>query len=98
MKCQAPLHLQDIVISTASMGNIRTLGQVHITRRGAVRGDVHCHELRIEGRLDGSATVTNHLRVLQSAVMDADVRAHSIMIDVGATCTGRLQLNMSSDR
>lgn len=90
--CGEGLHLQDAIIVGRSVGPLKTLGNVHVTRKGAVRGSVDCEHLLVEGKLAGDITVKETAAIRKKAKVKANITANRVSIEKGATFSGELRI------
>jgi cytoskeletal protein CcmA (bactofilin family) len=82
--CGRQIQLQDAVLAGLMAGNVTTLGQVLITRKGAVRGRIECGGLQVEGALSGTIHVRGPARVDSRAAVYGKLKAQSLVVASGA--------------
>lgn len=73
-------------------GSVRNARQVMLAREGAVRGDVHAHEVVVGGVIDGNVTASDRLELQSSAVVNGDIATKSIVVMEGARINGGVKM------
>jgi cytoskeletal protein CcmA (bactofilin family) len=85
----------DIRIDGTLRGNLRTKGKVVIGTSGFVKGEVHCKNSDVEGKIEGKINVLELLSLKAPSVILGDISAKRLAIEPGAKFTGNC--NMGSD-
>jgi cytoskeletal protein CcmA (bactofilin family) len=79
-----------LVVFGAVRGDGRVGGLLHLAMRAQWEGEVHAQAAVIAGQLTGRLVVEGKLEIGSTAVIRADVTAHSIAIAKGAVIEGGL--------
>lgn len=83
-----PLTINDYV----AVRQLKVANRVEIGKKGFVVAGVRCDELKIVGRLQGSAVVLKTVQLGKKAEVRADIRATHIKIEPGARLEGELRI------
>lgn len=87
----------DIRIDGTLSGNIRTKGKVVIGNTGIAKGEVHCKNSDVEGKIEGKISVQELLSLKSTSIILGDISAKRLAIEPGARFTGNCQMN-STDK
>ena len=85
----------DIRIDGTLNGNIRTKGKVVIGNTGIAKGEVHCKNSDVEGKVEGKILVQELLSLKSTSTILGDISAKRLAIEPGARFTGNCQMNPS---
>lgn len=85
----------DIRIDGTLNGNLQTKGKVVIGSTGLIKGEVHCKNSDLEGKVEGKINVQELLSLKSTSVILGDISARRLAIEPGAKFTGNC--NMSFD-
>jgi len=83
-------------ISGTVKGNVEVQGRTVVMPGGTVEGEVASTTAEIGGKINGQISVTERLVLKSTAVVDGDLRAPKVVIEDGATFTGRCDMSGSS--
>ncbi len=86
----------NVHISGTVKGNVEVQGRTVIMPGGAVEGEVSSTTAEIGGKVSGQISVKERLVLKATAVVDGDVRTAKLVIEEGATFTGRCDMSGSS--
>ncbi len=92
-RCSGQIQLQNAILTGIMTGNVSTLGQVRITRRGTVRGKIECGSLLVEGGLVGNVRVRGVARIDSKGSLAGSLSASSIVIEAGARLDCQLDIS-----
>lgn len=70
-------------------GEIVLTGAVVVAASGLVRGPVSADVVRVAGRIEGSVTARDHLRLEHTGQMEGDVATASLVVEDGGSLNGR---------
>ena len=70
-------------------GEIVLTGAVVVAASGLVRGPISADVVRVAGRIEGSVTARDHLRLEQTGQMEGDVATASLVVEDGGRLNGR---------
>jgi len=76
-------------------GNLKTKGKLVIGETGAVKGEVHCKNAVVEGKIEGKISVNELLTLKATSSMTGDIITRRLAIEPGAKFSGHC--NMSAD-
>ncbi len=85
----------DIRIDGTLKGNLRTKGKVVIGSTGLIKGEIHCKNSDVEGKVEGKINVQELLTLKATSTIHGDISARRLAIEPGAKFTGNC--NMSSE-
>lgn len=77
------------------VGNINAKGKVVIGETGNIKGEIHCKNADVSGKLEGKITVSEQLSLKATSVINGDINTNKLAIEPGAKFTGTC--NMSGD-
>lgn len=97
-KCTGQIDLQNVVVGGVQAGTVTTMGEVRVTRRGAMSGRLDCGALRVEGTLTGEATVRGSVRVESRGSIRGNLSATSLVIPAGGRFEGELRIEPPTRR
>lgn len=83
----------DIRIDGTLNGNLRTKGKVVIGNTGIAKGEVHCKNSDVEGKVEGKILVQELLSLKATSTILGDISAKRLAIEPGARFTGNCQMN-----
>ncbi|RMB57981.1 polymer-forming cytoskeletal protein [Dokdonia sinensis] len=67
------------------VGNVNTPNKVVIGRSGYVKGSLVCNDADIEGKVEGTLTVSNLLSLKAAAHIEGEVTVGKLSVEPGAT-------------
>lgn len=70
-------------------GEIAISGSVVVTPTGLVKGPVTADVVHLAGRIEGSVTAREYLRLEQSGQLEGDVSTASLVVEEGGRLNGR---------
>ncbi|MBA7554937.1 hypothetical protein ES705_47577 [subsurface metagenome] len=82
----------DIRIDGTLNGNLRTKGKVVIGNTGMVKGEVHCKNSDLEGKVEGKILVQELLSLKSTSTILGDISAKRLAIEPGARFSGNCQM------
>ena len=91
-KCTRPFKLEDVTVSEERVGELDTMGHVHLTANSTMSGNLACGQLTIDGRYDGEAEVHGQLELHKGASLTGQITARSLLIDEGATVQANVRI------
>ena len=77
-------------------------GEVRVTKRivmgpeGKVIGNIHAQDAVIKGRINGDLVVTESLHLTESAVIEGNIAAKTMIVDEGARYNGTCKIGESA--
>ena len=83
----------DIRIDGTLKGNIRTKGKVVIGTTGLIKGEVHCKNSTVEGKVEGKIIVQELLALKETSTINGDISAKRLAIEPGAKFTGNCTMS-----
>lgn len=66
-------------------GNVNTPNKVVIGKTGVIKGSLVCNDADIEGKVDGTLTVSNLLSLKAAAHIEGEVTVGKLSVEPGAT-------------
>ncbi len=87
----------DIRIDGTLKGNLRTKGKVVIGSTGYIKGEVHCKNSDVEGKVEGKINVQELLALKSTSVLLGDIIAKRLAIEPGAKFTGNCSMGTESE-
>ncbi len=82
----------NVHISGTVKGNVEVQGRTVVMPGGAVDGEVASTTAEIGGKVKGQISVSERLVLKSTAVVDGDLRTSKLVIEDGATFTGRCDM------
>ena len=70
-------------------GEIVLTGAVVVSSSGLIRGPISADVVRVAGRIEGSVTARDHLRLEQTGQVEGDVATASLVVEDGGCLNGR---------
>ena len=70
-------------------GEIVLTGAVVVSSSGLIRGPISAEVVRVAGRIEGSVTARDHLRLEQTGQVEGDVATASLVVEDGGRLNGR---------
>ena len=86
----------DIRIDGTLKGNLKTRGKVVIGTTGLVKGEVHCKNSDVEGKVEGKILVQELLALKATSTILGDISAKKLAIEPGAKFTGNCSMTSES--
>ena len=86
----------NVHISGTVKGNVEVQGRIVIMPGGSVDGELISTTAEIGGKVNGQITIKERLVLKATAVVDGDLRTAKLVIEDGATFTGRCDMSGSS--
>lgn len=83
----------NIHISGTVNGNVEVQGRTVVMPDGKIEGEVNSTTAEIGGRISGHLIVKDRLVLKATAVVDGDIRTSKLVIEDGATFTGRCDMS-----
>jgi cytoskeletal protein CcmA (bactofilin family) len=77
------------------IGNLNTKGKLIIGAAGEVKGEVHCKNCDVEGKVEGKLSVSELLTLKTTSIILGDIVAKRLAIEPGAKFTGNCQMTNS---
>jgi len=73
-------------------GNLKTRGKLVIGETGSVKGEIHCKNSVVEGKVDGKLNVNELLTLKATSSMTGDIVARRLAIEPGAKFSGNCSM------
>ncbi len=86
----------NVHISGTVKGNVEVQGRTVVMPGGAVEGEVSSTTAEIGGKVQGQIAVSERLVLKSTAVVDGDLRTAKLVIEDGASFSGRCDMSGSS--
>lgn len=86
----------DLRIEGKVDGDVRTRGEVVVSTRGTVEGDVEADVVVVEGRIDGTVAAREVARFRPGCHVSADIRSPAVQLDEGAIFNGRIEMEAAA--
>ena len=86
----------NVHVSGTVNGNIEVQGRTVVMPDGRVDGEVHSTTAEIGGHVHGQVAVQERLVLKATAVVEGDIRTGKLVIEDGATFTGRCDTDAGS--
>lgn len=77
-------------------GTLQCKGKVVIGATCVVEGDLYCTNADIMGKVIGNVTVTDHLLLKASAVIDGNLQVKQLSVEPGAQFNGQCEMGTPS--
>lgn len=81
----------DIRIDGTLNGNVLRANRLFVGKQGYINGSAHCKEAEIQGRVNGKLVVENHLHLHDNAMINGDIDAASLRLEVDSVYSGFLR-------
>jgi len=83
----------DIRIDGMLNGNITTKGKIVIGETGVIKGEIHCKNADILGKVEGKIFVTELLSLKATAVITGEIKINRLAIEPGCLFNGTCDMN-----
>ena len=83
----------DIRIDGILNGNITTKGKIVIGDTGSVKGEIHCKNADILGKVEGKIYVTELLSLKSTALINGEIKINRLAIEPGCRFNGNCDIN-----
>jgi len=83
----------DIRFDGQLTGNLKTRGKVVIGETGSVKGEIHCKNSVLEGRVEGKMTVGELLTLKSTSSLTGDIITRRLAIEPGAKFSGHCSMS-----
>ncbi len=83
----------DIRIDGNLTGNVDTSGKLVIGESGKVKGEIHCKNGDISGKIEGKITTTELLSLKASSKIQGDMIVNRLAIEPGCVFIGNCQMD-----
>jgi cytoskeletal protein CcmA (bactofilin family) len=83
----------DIRFDGVLTGNLKTKGKVVIGETGAVKGEIHCKNSVLEGKVEGKISVSELLTLKATSSLTGDIVTRRLAIEPGAKFSGNCSMN-----
>ncbi|MCL2683169.1 MAG: polymer-forming cytoskeletal protein [Bacteroidales bacterium] len=87
----------NIRIDGSFEGNITTKGRLIVGQAGTITGAIICQNGEIEGQINATVEVEQHLALKSTAQLVGDVKTNTISIETGAIFHGHCKMNLNKD-
>ena len=74
----------DIRLDGSLIGNLKCNGKLILGPKGNVKGDISCTNAVIEGTIDGTIRVKDHLHVKETAKINGEISTSKLTVQSGA--------------
>lgn len=78
----------DIRIDGAIEGEVKCSGKVIVGEKGLVKGNIHCQNCEIQGKLEGKVEVAQTLALRATANIRAEVNTQVLIVEPNAVFNG----------
>ena len=82
----------DVQIEGTVTGNLTSEGQVSVSPRGVIDGDVTAERVIVAGRVEGTIRAREGARLVDGARVDADITSPRLELEDGAVLNGRVDM------
>jgi cytoskeletal protein CcmA (bactofilin family) len=82
----------DIRFDGVLNGNLKTKGKLVIGETGAVKGEIHCKNSVVEGKIEGKISVSELLTLKATSSMLGDMVTRRLAIEPGAKFSGNCSM------
>ncbi len=65
-------------------GNLKCSGKLILGPKGHIKGDINCENAVIEGTIDGTIKVRDHLHVKETAKINGEISTQKLTVQSGA--------------
>jgi len=96
-QCSRPFKLEDVIVKDEHVGELDTMGHVHLTEHSTMSGNLACGELTVDGRYEGAVEVHGQVELHKGAFLAGEVNARSLKVDRGATLRGHVRIGPPKD-
>ncbi len=86
----------DVQVEGRIEGKIELDGQVRVSSRGRLAGDVVVDRLVVAGEVEGSITARDSTELLEGCRVDADVQSPRLVLASGGVLNGRIDMSKPS--
>ena len=86
----------DIRFDGLLTGNLKTKGKVVIGETGAVKGEIHCKNSVLEGKVEGKISVGELLTLKATSSLTGDIITRRLAIEPGAKFSGNCSMTSES--
>ena len=83
----------DIRFDGVLTGNLKTKGEVVIGETGAVKGEIHCKNSVVEGKVEGKISVSELLTLKATSSLAGDIVTRRLAIEPGARFSGNCSMS-----
>jgi cytoskeletal protein CcmA (bactofilin family) len=73
-------------------GSVESKAAVVVAESGAVTGNVRALDVLVAGKIHGNVACSGHLDILSTGVIEGDIEAKSLRVEIGGVLTGRSQM------
>ncbi len=87
----------DINIKGNFKGTLNTESKFVLGQQGVLSGEVHCKNALISGKIKGKIVVKDLITIQSSAVVDGDISAKRLVIEVGAKFNGNCLMKETTE-
>jgi cytoskeletal protein CcmA (bactofilin family) len=88
----------DVRIDGKVSGNVTSKSKTVVGVTGIIEGDILCQNAYIDGRVKGNIEVTELLILSKTAHVTGDIKIKKLVVEEGATFTGKCIMGMSVAR
>ena len=82
----------DIRIDGIVEGDIQCRGKVVIGEKGVIKGNIHCTNAEVQGRIEGKVEALQTLALRATAHIEGDVITQSLIVEPNAIFCGTCQM------
>src|SRR4030042_3390942 len=82
----------DIRIDGLLTGNLKTKGKVVIGETGTIKGEIHCKNSVVEGKVEGKISVSELLTLKATSSLTGDIVTRRLAIEPGAKFSGNCNM------
>jgi cytoskeletal protein CcmA (bactofilin family) len=89
---------EPVLIEGTIRGKIELTAEVRIGTQARVEASVHARNVTIEGRVTGDISADDRVELVNTAVVDGNLKAPKIVVAEGATFRGSVDMGSTSPR
>ena len=75
-------------------GGIKTRGDIIISEKAVINGNVYGNNIFLSGTVKGNVTARSQLSLISTSKIDGDVKSKSLVVDEGATFSGNCTMGI----
>lgn len=96
--CNRRIELEDLLVTENIGRNMMTGASVLVRAEATVTGNIHAGEIIVHGTVRGDLRAAGRVAVMRGARVIGGIRARRLVLEDGASVTGRLEIGPPHNR
>jgi len=96
--CNRRIELEDLLVTENISRDLMTGASVHVRAEATVSGRIHADAIIVHGTVRGNLRAAGRVELKRGARVIGDIRARHLVLEEGASVTGRMDIGLHHNR